>query len=124
MRTVPSYLLWPFVLAAGTYGTYVGLEAGYPLPAVFFASGAALLACVLIAEQLVPGRPEWNALTDPQSINDLRHAIVENLIGERLGELVVLTLAAGAAGRVSAALGGSLWPSHWSTTRADRPRGL
>ena len=113
MRTALSYLLWPFVIAAGTYGTWVGLEAGYPLPVVFFSSGAALLACVLIAEQVIPGRPDWNALTDPQSLNDLGHAIVGNLIGERLGELVVLTLAASAAGRVSAALGGSLWPSHW-----------
>ena len=48
MRTALSYLLWSFVIATGTYGSYVGLEAGYPLPAVFFASGAALLACVLI----------------------------------------------------------------------------
>ena len=58
MSTALSYLVWPFVMAAGTYGTYVGLEAGYPLPVVFFASGAALLACVLIAEQLIPGRAD------------------------------------------------------------------
>ena len=113
MRTALSYLLWPFVIAAGIYGTYLGLEAGYPLPVLFFAVGAGLLACVLIGEQLIPGRPEWSALGDRQSPNDLAHALVENLLGERLGELVVLTFAASAAGAASAALGGSLWPKDW-----------
>ncbi len=73
-----------------------------------------MLACVLVAEQWIPRRPDWNALADRQSINDLGHALVANLLGERVGELVFLTLAASAAGGLSALLGGSPWPSHWS----------
>ena len=65
-----SYVLWPFVITAGTGATYLGLESGYPLPAVFFAVGAGMLACVLVAEQWIPRRPDWNALADRQSIND------------------------------------------------------
>jgi hypothetical protein len=110
---VLSYVVWPFV-TAGTGATYLGLESGYPLPAVFFAVGAGMLACVLVAEQWIPRRPDWNALADRQSINDLGHALVANLLGERVGELVFLTLAASAAGGLSALLGGSPWPSHWS----------
>ena len=110
MRRALPYLLWPFVVVAGTGGTYLGLESGYPLPAVLFAAGAGLLACVLVAEQLIPRRPDWNAFADRQSINDLGHALVANLLGERVGELVFLTLAASAAGGLSALLGGSLWP--------------
>ena len=113
MSAVLSYLLWPFVVVAGTGATYLGLESGYPLPAVFFATGAGMLACVLIAEPLIPRRLDWNALADRQSINDLGHALVANLLGERVGELVFLTLAASAAGGLSALLGGSLWPGHW-----------
>ena len=114
MRNALTYLLWPFVTGAATYGTYLGLAAGYPVPVVFFAVGAGMLACVLAAEQLIPRRPDWNALADRQSINDLGHALVTNLLGERVGELVFLTLAASAAGGLRALLGGSLWPAHWS----------
>ena len=97
-----SYVLWPFVITAGTGATYLGLESGYPLPAVFFAVGAGMLARVLVAEQWIPRRPDWNALADRQSINDLGHALVANLLGERVGELVFLTLAASAAGGLTA----------------------
>jgi ornithine lipid hydroxylase len=62
---------------------------------------------------VIPARAEWSALTDRQSLNDLGHAIVANLIGERLGELIILTLAASAAGGLSTLVGGSVWPSHW-----------
>ena len=48
-----SYVLWPFVITAGTGATYLGLESGYPLPAVFFAVGAGMLARVLVAEQWI-----------------------------------------------------------------------
>jgi len=99
---VLSYVLWPFVITAGTGATYLGLESGYPLPAVFFAVGAGMLARVLVAEQWIPRRPDWNALADRQSINDLGHALVANLLGERVGELVFLTLAASAAGGLTA----------------------
>ena len=61
-----------------------------------------MLACVLVAEQWIPRRPDWNALADRQSINDLGHALVANLLGERVGELVFLTLAASAAGGLTA----------------------
>ena len=47
MRNALTYLLWPFVTGAATYGTYLGLAAGYPVPVVFFAVGAGMLACVL-----------------------------------------------------------------------------
>ncbi len=113
MRTAVSYLLWPFVVIAGMYGTHLALESGYPLPLVFFAVNGGLLGSVLLAEQVIPVRAEWNALTDRQSPNDLAHAIVENVIGERIGELVMSTLAGLAAARLSTWLGGSLWPGHW-----------
>jgi len=99
---VLSYVLWPFVITAGTGATYLGLESGYPLPAVFFAAGAGMLARVLVAEQWIPRRPDWNALADRQSINDLGQALVANPLGERVGELVFLTLAASAAGGLTA----------------------
>jgi len=61
---VLSYVLWPFVITAGTGATYLGLESGYPLPAVFFAVGAGMLACVLAAEQSLRGEKS-NRLTCP-----------------------------------------------------------
>ncbi len=57
MPTLVAYLVWPFVVVAGTYTTYASLAAGYPLPVVFFATGAGMLACVLLAEQVIPARP-------------------------------------------------------------------
>src|SRR6266404_7434260 len=75
MRAALTYLLWPFVIGAGTYGTYLGIAARYPLPEVFLAVGTSMLACVLAAEQLIPRRLDWNALADRQSINDLGHAL-------------------------------------------------
>ena len=64
MRNALTYLLWPFVTGAATYGTYLGLAAGYPLPVVFFAVGAGMLACVLAAEQSLRGEKS-NRLTCP-----------------------------------------------------------
>jgi len=52
---VLSYVLWPFVITAGTGATYLGLESGYPLPAVFFAVGAGMLACVLFGPMGLAG---------------------------------------------------------------------
>jgi hypothetical protein len=49
MPTLVAYLVWPFVVVAGTYTTYASLAAGYPLPVVFFATGAGMIACVLLA---------------------------------------------------------------------------
>jgi ornithine lipid hydroxylase len=113
MRTILSHTLWPGVVVAGTWGTYLGFRTGYPLPIVFLAVNVAMLVFVGVAEQVLPHRRDWNALTDRQSINDLGHALVENQIGDRLGGLVFLTLAAILAGRLTTLLGHSAWPSDW-----------
>ena len=107
-----SHLLWPAVVAAGTWGTYLGSRSGYPLPAVIVAVAVAMMAIVTVAEQIVPYRRDWNALTDRQSVNDLAHALVENQIGDRVGGLVFLTAAASLAGPLATLLGRPVWPSE------------
>jgi len=106
MRLVLSHVLWPLIVAAGTCGTYLGFRSGYPLPAVFLAVNVTMLALVAVAEQGLPYRRDWNALRDWQSVNDLARALVENQIGERLGGLVFLTVAASLAGRLTTLLVG------------------
>ena len=113
IETAFSWSFWPLVVAAGTWATYCGFASGQSLPLVFILVGVGLIVVVGTAEQIFPRRPDTNALTDRQSINDLAHALIGGQIGERLGALVFLTLAAGVAGGMSGLVGHALWPSEW-----------
>jgi hypothetical protein len=56
MRTILSYTFWPLIVVAGTWGTYLGLGAAYPLPIVFLAVNVVMLVFVGVAEQVLPHR--------------------------------------------------------------------
>jgi sterol desaturase/sphingolipid hydroxylase (fatty acid hydroxylase superfamily) len=108
-----TYVLWPFLVAAAIGTTVLGIHAGHDPGAVFLAVSVATLAITLAAEQAIPLRPEWNAFTDRQSLNDLGHGIVQSQLGDRLGELLLAALGAAAAGWLAAVRTSPLWPAEW-----------
>ncbi len=112
-RTAIAIGLWPFVVVAGIAVVALGMRRGYEPAAVLFAVNLATLTVVLTAEQALPHRREWSALTDRQTLNDMGHGILQNQLGERLGELVLLTLGAGAATRLAAVTHHAAWPVGW-----------
>jgi sterol desaturase/sphingolipid hydroxylase (fatty acid hydroxylase superfamily) len=113
MRNTLSYILWPLSVLGWTFAFYLGFRSGHPLPLVFLVANIAMIAFVAVAEQMIPYRRDWNAITDRQSVNDLAHALIENQIGERLGAFVFLALAANLAESLRARLGQPLWPTEW-----------
>ena len=46
MRSTFAWIFWPFVVAAGTFATYLGFRSGYPLPVVFLAVNLPMLAII------------------------------------------------------------------------------
>lgn len=104
---------WPVVVVADLLLIALGIQLGHDPAAVLFVVNVATLAAVLAAEQAAPHRPEWNALRDRQSLNDVGHGILQSQIGERLGGLVLLGLAAGAGSQLGTLVGRPLWPIAW-----------
>jgi sterol desaturase/sphingolipid hydroxylase (fatty acid hydroxylase superfamily) len=102
--------LWPIVVVAGVALTALGLRLGHDPAAVLLAVNVGTLGAVLVAEQLVPHRAEWNPLTDRQSVNDLGHGILQSQVGERIGGLVLLAVTTTSVARSGAP---ALWPAEW-----------
>jgi sterol desaturase/sphingolipid hydroxylase (fatty acid hydroxylase superfamily) len=113
VRTAVGYALWPLLVAAAVGCTALGIGRGHDPGVVFLVVSVATLALTLAAEQAVPLRPEWNALTDRQSLNDLGHGIVQSTLGDRLGGLVLVTLGTAAGARLAAVGASSVWPTAW-----------
>jgi sterol desaturase/sphingolipid hydroxylase (fatty acid hydroxylase superfamily) len=101
--------LWPLLVVAGIALVDLGLRLGHDPATVLLAVNAAALAVVLAAEQLAPHRREWSALGDRQSVNDVGHGILQSLLGERIGGLVLLAVATTSVGAGTAV---PLWPAE------------
>jgi sterol desaturase/sphingolipid hydroxylase (fatty acid hydroxylase superfamily) len=110
LRAAIAHGLWPLVVVAGVALVELGLRLGHEPAAVLFVVNVGTLGVVLAAEQLAPHRRAWNALTDGQSVNDLGHGILQSVLGERIGGLVLLAVA---TGLVTARAPRSIWPSEW-----------
>jgi sterol desaturase/sphingolipid hydroxylase (fatty acid hydroxylase superfamily) len=105
--------LWPSVVVADVVLVALGIRLGHDPAAVLFAVNVVTLGTVLAAEQLAPHRREWSAFTDRQSLNDIGHGILQSQVGERLGELLLLTLAAGAGSWLAVLVHRPSWPIEW-----------
>jgi sterol desaturase/sphingolipid hydroxylase (fatty acid hydroxylase superfamily) len=75
------------------------------------AAGAAVVA-LLVAERLLPFRPEWQRSRGDLG-PDLAHAVVSGLATTRLAEAMVRMGGALLAGMLSERVGAPLWPRSW-----------
>ena len=110
LQAAVTHALWPIVVVASVVAIDLGLRQGIEPGIVLLVVNAIVLAVVLAAEQLVPHRRAWSALTDPQSVNDLGHGILQSQLGERLGAVALVAATAAAIGLRHA---GPLWPVAW-----------
>ncbi len=117
LETAIALGLWPVVVVAGVAVVALGMQRGYEPAAIVFAVNLGTLVIVLAAEQAIPHRREWSALSDRQTLNDLGHGLLQSQVGERLGELVLLTVAAGAASRLTSLVRHPVWPVEWPMWR-------
>jgi sterol desaturase/sphingolipid hydroxylase (fatty acid hydroxylase superfamily) len=115
-QTAIALGLWPFVVVASVAVMAHGMQLGYEPAAILFAVNLGTLILVLTAEQALPHRRAWSALTDRQTLNDLGHGLLQNQVGERLGVLLLVTIAAGAASQRSLAHHPA-WPVAWPMWR-------
>ena len=113
VRIAITRSLWAFVVAAGVAFVALGTRNHRDPSAVLLALNVCTLGAVLVAEEIAPHRREWSALTDRQSLNDLGHGLLQNQLGERLGDLLLPTLAAAAASSLTALVHRSVWPTGW-----------
>src|SRR5215468_11075455 len=90
LQAAVTHALWPIVVVASIAAVELGLDRGIEPGLVLLVVNAAVLAVVLAAEQLAPHRRAWTPLTDPQSMNDLGHGILQSQLGERLGGLALV----------------------------------
>ena len=112
-QTAIALLLWPLVVVTSIAVVAHASQLGYEPAAILFAVNVGTLMLLLTAEQAVPHRREWSALTDRQTLNDLGHGILQSQVGERLGVLLLLTVAAGAASRRTFLAHHPIWPVEW-----------
>lgn len=110
LRAGVTHGLWPSVVVAGVAGVELGLRHDIEPGIVLLAVNVAVLAIVLVAEQLAPHRRAWTPLGDAQSVNDLGHGILQSQIGERLGGLALVAATTVAVGLRGV---GPLWPAEW-----------
>ncbi|MDA0787306.1 MAG: sterol desaturase family protein [Proteobacteria bacterium] len=102
-----TFLLWPAILAACIYGTWLGFESGHS--AIYFNITYLLLALSLFAlERLLPHEREW-LKNDRQMGADLAHTLLSKGFAQ---VLVIVGLTIGIA-EVAASKGGEFWPTHW-----------
>lgn len=112
-KTVIANGFWPIVVTAAIVLTALGVARGHAPGTVLFVTTLATLAVTMAAEQLVPHRAEWNPLTDRQSLNDVGHGVLQSQVGDRLGEILLLTLGTAGAAGVARLLSHPAWPTAW-----------
>ena len=102
-----TFLLWPGILAACLYGTWLGFAAGHS--AIYFNITYLLLAVSLFAlERVLPHERDWLA-NDGQIGPDLAHTLLNKGFAQ---VLVVVGVTIGIA-EAAASKGGGYWPSDW-----------
>lgn len=102
-----TFLLWPGILAACIYGTWLGFEAGHS--AIYFNITYLLLALSLFTlERVLPHERKWIE-NDGQIGLDLAHTLLNKGFAQ---VLVVVGVTIGIA-EVAASKGGGLWPGDW-----------
>ncbi|MGB0571484.1 MAG: sterol desaturase family protein [Alphaproteobacteria bacterium] len=99
-----TFLLWPGILAACLYGTWLGFEAGHS--AIYFNITYLLLALTLFTlERVLPHERKWIE-NDGQIGPDLGHTLLNKGLAQ---VLVVVGVTIGIA-EVAASKGGGFWP--------------
>ncbi len=102
-----TFLLWPGILAACLYGTWLGFAADHS--AIYFNIIYIALALTLFTlERLLPHERHW-LTNDGQMGPDLAHTLVSKGFAQ---VLVVVGVTIGVAEAV-ASKGGGYWPSEW-----------
>ena len=102
-----TFLLWPGILAACLYGTWLGFEAGHS--AIYFNITYLLLAlCLFTLERLLPHERTW-LHNDSQIGPDFAHTLLNKGFTQ---VLIVVGVTIGIA-EVAASKGGGLWPGDW-----------
>ena len=102
-----TFLLWPGILAACIYGTWLGFEAGHS--AIYFNITYLLLALSLFTlERVLPHERNWLD-NDGQIGPDLAHTLLNKGFAQ---VLVVVGVTIGVA-EVAASKGGGYWPGDW-----------
>ena len=106
-RAVIAYSLWPVFIVGATLVVWHSVGPTGNIGAAFL-SAAVLVTLLVALERWIPKRKSWDALTDSQVINDAAHGVVQNEIGTRLGELVLLAVLSARGGDSVGT--SSLWP--------------
>jgi len=68
-ETAIAFGLWPIVVVGGVGAVALGMQRGVEPATILFAVNLGTLAVVLVAEQALPHRRDWGALTDRQTLS-------------------------------------------------------
>ena len=96
----PPVLAWQFI------------QAGTAMPIVLYGGLVVMMLLFLLAERLLPYRPEWN-----KADGDVGHDVVSGLLGygllPALVEPLFVTMLAGGTAWLAATYGADVWPGDW-----------
>lgn len=110
VQIIAAWLAWPtLVMTLGGAASWAfGL--GYNNDLVFLAVAVLNLSVLVLAEFLLPLRPEWNVLRDKQVPNDIGHMIAAGIFGANIGHFLRTLIFGSLAVILTDFAGGSLWP--------------
>lgn len=112
VRQALRYGFFPLALVATPWGVHLLSTAGWHPALATYLPVAALALAYLLAEQLIPCRPQWNRPDGDVANDAVSGTIAYILLPKILGPLYWAALA-GATSWLALQAGGSLWPSHW-----------
>ena len=104
--------IFPMFLLGTPAAMYALIQSGVSIPLATYAVILVLGVLYLLAERLMPYRPEWNALQGDLSNDVISGTIAYGILPVFLKPLYVALLA-GATAWIAAQTGGSIWPSDW-----------
>lgn len=112
-QNILSWVAWPALVLFFIGVAYWAFGLGYNNELVFLVLGVTNLLVMILLEQLLPLRKDWNLLADRAAFNDIGHTLMAGVVGANIGTFLRTLLFGGLAVLLADLAGGGLWPVHW-----------
>lgn len=112
LASVAAVAIFP-VVTGGALALMLGLlDRGMAPALALLVTNVAVLPCVVVAERLLPFRPDWNR-SHGDVVTDATHALVSGVGGQQAVKPFLDAAGVVVAGWLARTLGAGVWPAGW-----------